>query len=259
MTDSSPVSLRRHLSVGLATSAMLLVANAVDAKNMGCCRLDEGCTTATAAVCKALGGRLEGIGTRICDADRGCVPGVGCATCWGGELAGQMCETPDACGDGGYCLTEVRLFEEEQQTEQEVLDEKQVYQYAVKFVCGDPEPRGVPLPRGRYATAINIHNPHLELAVRFRFKVAEALPKLRPGPITAFQDVELPADGAAEIDCPLILERLDETVFAKGFVVIQSRRPLDVVAVHTAAATPGRGGEVVSLDVEEVEPRIVSR
>lgn len=242
----------RLSAVLLAFCAALLAAPPATAKNMGCCKLAKGCTTATATVCRALGGNLVGVGTQICDATMGCVAGVGCATCRGGELSGEMCETPDACGTGGYCMTDVRLFDLDLDLLVQPL--RQPLQYAVKFVCGDPEPRGIALARGRYATAINLHNPDLRRSVDLRFKVAQALPIPDEGRITGFEPLGLRPDGAAEIDCPQILRRLEEPVFAKGFVVILAFQPLDVVAVHTAAATPNRGGEVVSLDVERVEP-----
>jgi hypothetical protein len=48
--------------------------------------------------------------------------------------------------------------------------------YPVKFVCGDPGGADVQLPltRGRYHTAINIHNPSLDESVVFVKKVAVA-------------------------------------------------------------------------------------
>lgn len=239
----------------LVACAALLTAPLATAKNMGCCKLSNGCTTATATVCRALGGNLVGVGTQICDATMGCVAGTGCATCRGGELSSEVCETPDACGPGGYCMTEVRLFD----LDLILQPVRQPLQYAVKFVCGDPEPRGIALARGRYATAINLHNPNLTRPVEVRFKVAQALPIPKEGRITEFEPLALRPDGAAEIDCPQILRRLDEPVFAKGFVVVLAIQPLDVVAVHTAAQTPNRGGEVVSLDVERVEPTVLPR
>jgi hypothetical protein len=123
------------------------------------------------------------------------------------------------------------------------------WRYPVKFVCGDPG--GVPdvqlpLTRGRYHTAINVHNPSLERPVVFDKKIAVASASpyegaQRPGPITPFVQAELQANEAFEIDCPEIARVTGLPIgmgnYIKGFVVIMSPRKLDVVAVYTARPT----------------------
>ena len=54
---------------------------------------------------------------------------------------------------------------------------------------------------GVYYTAINVHNPTNE-EVRFRKKVAVALPGEQPGPVSEFSEAKLGPDQAFEIDCP---------------------------------------------------------
>jgi hypothetical protein len=122
--------------------------------------------------------------------------------------------------------------------------------YAVKFVCGDPGPQGtpdveLPLTRGRYHTAINVHNPALDSDVEFVKKVAVASASpyeggQRPGKVTPFVRAGLKANEAFEIDCPEIAKVTELPIgggnYIKGFVVILSPQELDVVAVYT-----GRG------------------
>jgi len=124
------------------------------------------------------------------------------------------------------------------------------FQYAVKFVCGSSV--GDVVARGRYYTAINVHNP-ADKAIRFRKKFAIALPGEQPGPVSEFSDAKLGPDEALEIDCRDIFEHTQSTDrFLKGFAVIESDVELDVVAVYTAA---GASGGIETLDVERVSPR----
>lgn len=127
-----------------------------------------------------------------------------------------------------------------------------LFQYAVKFICGRSE--GDVAAPGTYFTAINVHNP-TDDAVGFRKKVAVAFPRERPGPVSKFFDAKLGPDQALEIDCPDIVEHTEVRAgFLKGFVVIESKVELDVVAVYTAA---GATEQVETLDVERVSPRQV--
>jgi hypothetical protein len=122
-------------------------------------------------------------------------------------------------------------------------------EYAVKFVCGTPRTRAV--APGLYFTAINVHNPYLDTAL-FRKKVASTLPGEQPGPISPFWFSRLASDQALEIDCDDIFRHARLEGFGKGFVVIQSRTPLDVVAVYTAA---GNTRQVVTMELERVNAR----
>jgi hypothetical protein len=132
------------------------------------------------------------------------------------------------------------------------------YQYAVKIVCGTST--GKVVAPGVYFTAVNVHNPTYT-TVGLRAKLAVALPGLTPGPVSEFYDAKLGPDEALEIDCPEIFNQKifrfatpKRYKFLKGFVVIESKAELDVVAVYTAA---GRTKQVESLHTERVPGRRV--
>jgi hypothetical protein len=121
----------------------------------------------------------------------------------------------------------------------------QAFEYAVKVVCGSPD--FVQLAPGRYFTTVNVHSPD---STEFRFKVATTR-RLDPGLVTPFRSVRLRPDQAVEIDCRMV-QSMTNAGFVEGFVVIQSRVELDVVAAYTAGAS---GGNVTTMDIERVQPR----
>ena len=127
--------------------------------------------------------------------------------------------------------------------------DRTIAQYAAKFVVGKSD--GKIVSPGLYFTAINVHNA-LYRDVRFRVKVAVALPGLKPGPVSPFHDVSLGPDEALEIDGPDILKLARQKGFLKGFVVIESESELDVVVVYTAAPADG---QVQTLHTERVPAR----
>jgi hypothetical protein len=102
-----------------------------------------------------------------------------------------------------------------------------------------------------YFTAINVHNPGAD-SVTWRKKVASTLPREQPGPISPFSSNTLTPDQALEIDCLDIFHHAGFIRFLKGFVVIQSPDPLDVVAVYTAS---GGTRQVETLELERVPGR----
>jgi hypothetical protein len=124
-----------------------------------------------------------------------------------------------------------------------------MFQYAAKFVCG--KSAGEVVAPGVYFTAVNVHNPTYT-TIRFRVKIAVALPGLKPGPVSKFYDAKLGPDEALEIDCPDIHKLAGTNDFLKGFVVIETEVELDVVTVYTAA---GREEQVETLHTERVSPR----
>ncbi len=131
------------------------------------------------------------------------------------------------------------------------------FQYAVKFVCGKSPGHGQQqvVATGTYFTAINVHNPFND-TVKFRKKIAVALPNEKAGKVSPFFDVALKGDEALEIDCDDIYKHMHmNQTFLKGFVVIESKTELDIVAVYTAA---GASGQVETMDVERVPPRRMS-
>src|SRR6478736_3327651 len=144
--------------------------------------------------------------------------------------------------------------------------------YSAKFLCGELKPSEgkveQPVEGGRYATAINVHNPSPR-PVLFRKKAvllfdgshpAEAVERpIPPGrPITR----ELGPDFGLEIDCRDIREVLLRGVggpqgppaptFIKGWVVIETMTdsPLDIVAVYTveSLATPAAQAPSIAVD-----------
>jgi len=124
------------------------------------------------------------------------------------------------------------------------------FQYAVKFICGRGD--GKVVAQGSYFTAINVHNPTGD-AVGFSKKFAVALPEEKAGPVTKFFEARLSADEALEIDNEDIFRHTQSRPgFLKGFVVIETKVELDVVAVYTAA---GANGQVETLHTERVPPR----
>ncbi|MEA3051515.1 MAG: hypothetical protein QOG72_418 [Sphingomonadales bacterium] len=136
-------------------------------------------------------------------------------------------------------------------------------EYAAKYVCGTNPLQGAVTTlaaAGNYYTAVNIHNPFK--ANKVTYKVALA-PQGKPGPMTGFQPVfPLSYDQAMDVDCRLIRARLQQSGipvpangFITGFLVIESSRELDVVAVYTAAPTPGN--QVSSIHTERVPVRRV--
>ena len=124
------------------------------------------------------------------------------------------------------------------------------FQYAVKFVCGKGD--GKIVAKGLYFTAINVHNPSGD-GVGFSKKFAIALPEEKAGPVSKVFDAKLGADEALEIDNADIFHHTEsKSDFLKGFVVIDSKVELDVVAVYTAA---GENGLVEALHTERVPAR----
>lgn len=119
--------------------------------------------------------------------------------------------------------------------------------YVVKFVNGKSD--GQVVAPGEYWTAINVHNPSND-AVGFQKKISIALPHEKAGPVTKFFEARLGPDEALEIDRGDIVEHMGiEDRFLKGFVVIESKVELNVVAVYTAA---GATGMIETLHIERV-------
>lgn len=136
-------------------------------------------------------------------------------------------------------------------------------EYAVKFVCGTntaPGQSSTLVAFGKYYTAVNIHNPNRRNQLTYKVAVAA---QGKPGPMTGFQPVmDLSYDQALDVDCRLIRARIEQAgiplppaIFVTGFLVVQSRQELDVVAVYTAA--PVATNQVSSIHTERVLPRKV--
>jgi hypothetical protein len=129
-------------------------------------------------------------------------------------------------------------------------NQKFKYQYAVKIVCtahipGTSQTSDGLMP-GVYETAVNIHNPN-DKAARVRKKIAN------PGQISDFKGSEIGPDGVERFVCRNIQDFGITFIHGfEGFLVIESDLSLDVTAVYTAG---GRGGEVNTIDVEQIKER----
>jgi uncharacterized repeat protein (TIGR01451 family) len=139
------------------------------------------------------------------------------------------------------------------------------YQYSAKFVCGVqstvPYPELPVLVPGVYYSAINVHNP-TEDNVRFCKKFVTASPGEQAGPLTQYFPASLGQNRALEIDCADIYKhtRVRPNSFLKGFAVIVSPTPLNVVVVYTGGTLPTTvtPGQLATMDVETVAERRTS-
>lgn len=147
--------------------------------------------------------------------------------------------------------------------------------YSAKFLCGEMKPqppdREGPVEPGRYATAINVHNPasrpvaFIKKAVLLFDESSPDDAHERPRPPAHRLTAKLPPDFGLEIDCRDIREVLlrgaaggkapPAPVFIKGWVVIETffDSPLDVLAVYTTEALGPVETEVPSIAVDRVE------
>ena len=126
---------------------------------------------------------------------------------------------------------------------------KYFYQYAVKVICtadipGTSQTSSSVLP-GMYQTAVNIHNPSMEMA-HFRVKLVVAEP-------SKFIEDTLKPNYATRWDCDRITVAFGPFIHGvEGFLVIESSHSLDVTAVYTAGKV---GDQVESIDVEQIRER----
>ena len=137
------------------------------------------------------------------------------------------------------------------------------YQYAAPFTCGLNEESDDRVVRARYATAINIHNPHPAEVILRKHLALTFPPEIQTaGAVSAAIMENLDRRSALQVDCGEILS--DEfdftdpplTDYVQGFVVIESRRPLDVSATYTVS---GYDDEQASVDVETIAERTLTR
>jgi len=127
--------------------------------------------------------------------------------------------------------------------------------YPVKFVCGAKAPKtwDAVFP-GRYFTAINIHNASSD-SISIRTQIASTQAAPIQGTVFNGPSINLGRTRALEIDCEEILKSAHTDGFLKGFLIIPTRRPLDVVAVYTTGTEAGPS----SIDVVTVAPRRASK
>ena len=137
------------------------------------------------------------------------------------------------------------------------------YQYAAQFTCGLNEESDDRVVRATYATAINIHNPHPTEVILRKHLALTFPPEIQAaGAVSAVIMENLDRRSALQVDCGEILS--DEfdftdpplTDYVQGFVVIESKRPLDVSATYTVT---GEDEEQASVDVETIAERTLTR
>lgn len=145
------------------------------------------------------------------------------------------------------------------------------YIYAAKFVCGCFQPgkghaEEGPVEPGSYTTAINVHNPNYcsvtmakKAVLLFNASEKDKAPEI-PRPPYPTRTVELNPDWGLEIDCDdirnVLLSGPKAPIFIKGWVIIESPDPLDVVAVYTVRGLDE--GSSVSVETDRVVPTRLS-
>ena len=138
----------------------------------------------------------------------------------------------------------------------------QVFTYSAKITCvphlGSASPALMP---GKYRTAVNVHNPSEEPANIVKWVTLS--PPQGETPISGDKIHEsLEPWSAFDVDCPHLRDEFGlpdgaKVPGGKGFMVIQSDRELDVVAVYTARAEiPSSNGVGKSIDVETIKPKV---
>ncbi len=138
----------------------------------------------------------------------------------------------------------------------------QVFTYSVKITCvphlGSASPALMP---AKYRTAVNVHNPWEEPANIVKWVTLS--PPQGQTPISGIRIHEsLGPWGAFDVDCPHVRDEFGlpdgaKVPGGKGFMVIQSDRELDVVAVYSSRAeNPSGNGVGQSIDIETIEPKM---
>jgi hypothetical protein len=137
----------------------------------------------------------------------------------------------------------------------QVSDAPPLLQYATKFICGVTPNSNPVAARGRYFTAINVHNPARSAEATVFKKFTVGLPAETVGSVSQYFEKRLGGDETMQVDCGDIAQHLNQpsTAFLEGYAVIESVRELDVVAVYTAGT--GTGADVTSIHSERVQPR----
>lgn len=137
------------------------------------------------------------------------------------------------------------------------------YQYVAQFTCGLNEESDERAVRGQYATAINIHNPHPEEVILRKHVALTFPPEVQAaGAVSGTIMENLDGSSALQVDCGEILDgefdftEAPSTDYVQGFVVVESRQPLDVSATYTAT---GDDGGQASVDAETIAERAVTR
>ena len=123
-----------------------------------------------------------------------------------------------------------------------------IYSYAVKLVCEEEEGNSVD-------TSVNIHNPSLNASAPYKVKVVTPDEGYY---LLYIENPTLHADQATSIECDdlSVPVGIDITDF-EGFLVVLSKKPLDVVGVYEVEHE-GDTEEVEDLDVVVYEGKVAT-
>ncbi len=134
------------------------------------------------------------------------------------------------------------------------------------FTCGvDPPGATSRILPGQYATSVAICN-RTDRPVRFRIRAALTFPDalggsdIEGGLVSEPMERTLQPRQALQVDCGEVPSEFfpgfQGPPYVQGFLLIESRGGLGVSTVHTAGRFDELGNaEVVSIDVEQIEPR----
>ena len=137
--------------------------------------------------------------------------------------------------------------------------EQTLFVYSAKIVCV-PElgkTSTALVPGAKYRTAVNVHNPWQEPADIKKW-VTLARPQGKRPIMGQPIEERLEPTWAFDVDCVHMKNDFGlpdgaSVAGGKGFLVIQSDRPLDVVAVYMTKKNKGSG---ISIDVEYIQPKV---
>lgn len=136
-------------------------------------------------------------------------------------------------------------------------ESERIIQYSVEFVCGSNDADYETVVPGDYTMVVNVHNASSEpTEARSKVSLTFPAPDMSSPLMTHFAPQQ-----SRQLNCGDILnlfpsiQPIGSAPLLQGFLLIQSRHPLEVVARYTAT---GDSGEV-SVDVERVPGREIDR
>jgi hypothetical protein len=135
-------------------------------------------------------------------------------------------------------------------------DAEMVFQYSVEFVCGTNAGDYSSVVPGDYTMVANVHNANtVPNQARSKVSLTHPGPGMSDPWMTEFAPQE-----SKQLNCEDIYSRfafaqpISAAPLLEGFLLIQSRKPLVVVARYTATGLTGD----VALDVERVKGRLIT-
>jgi hypothetical protein len=128
------------------------------------------------------------------------------------------------------------------------------FPYAAKLICGRNR-EGPGLIHGAYETLVNIHNPGEAQYYKYKLALAKAGADGSIHDFDETKETKVGADGAQSYGCRDIrrIYKLPDATLLDGFFVIESEKPLDVIAMYTTNDLNGNGAP--AIDVHRVFER----